>query len=522
MTSPIPYPHIPEAAQDTEADTLTGIFASEPFSVQRTIGKTSSEDWGDSVTAAARSVLEPTVTAENEALFRTHHPSLASASWVMAVRLRRSEPYIWVVVLQPDTDTSLIDTHAGDREIHFRPAFLSPFLGNPRMNTPAGPSRLPVNVRRMLTAKDLNDIRLYWPKSIGIRILISGLALLIYANESDVSHDIARCPTQFGDLELGYVLQNHVPTAEAAAAGDSTTVGASQPAVESGHAVSLAAGAPPSTALGLRLRLKSGVEAITVATHGFVSDSRASPMEYLSYWMNSTKKSLSRFLPFMASRDLTSDDEVRETITYRSPLGKTVWLSNTDVKLGRIAYSYDEPHPSRPFPSGYQHDISLVVGPLVDILPPGGIRELQWAEYQDAFDNAGSVFVCKFNADTGLGHMRRGHIVSEEVQKAVIEGSEYLWDLDTMSSSAAIIWRTIPTRNGVEGWSGSALCLGKALDRLVKVVAFQSFQLAIPKEVDKTGLYPKGGVIFESYKGGYVLPQEVRESEIIVVTPESQ
>lgn len=37
MTSAYPYPHIPEAAQDRDADTLTGPFASEPFSVKRVV-----------------------------------------------------------------------------------------------------------------------------------------------------------------------------------------------------------------------------------------------------------------------------------------------------------------------------------------------------------------------------------------------------------------------------------------------------------------------------------------------------
>lgn len=42
-----PYPHIPEAAQDRDADTLTGPFASEPFSVQRVVQSKSSRPSSD-------------------------------------------------------------------------------------------------------------------------------------------------------------------------------------------------------------------------------------------------------------------------------------------------------------------------------------------------------------------------------------------------------------------------------------------------------------------------------------------
>lgn len=43
VASAYPYPHIPEAAQDRAADTLTGPFASEPFSVQRVVQSKSTQ-----------------------------------------------------------------------------------------------------------------------------------------------------------------------------------------------------------------------------------------------------------------------------------------------------------------------------------------------------------------------------------------------------------------------------------------------------------------------------------------------
>ncbi|EZG09084.1 hypothetical protein H106_01768 [Trichophyton rubrum CBS 735.88] len=503
MTSAYPYPHIPEAAQDRDADTLTGPFASEPFSVKRVVQRTSSSEWGDYATATARSTLEPIVNTENEELFRTFHPALAPVACVMAVRLRRSEPYIWVVVLQPDTDTDAIGTHAGDREIHFRPPFLSAWREGVLLAGSSAPQRLPVNVRRMLTAKDLNDVRLFWPKSVGIRILISGVALMIYTNESDLHRDRERCPLTFGELEVGYILEDHVPTADRQGR-----------IVSVGHAVALAEATRPSTALGLRLRLRNGVEAITVVTHGFVPDSQGSVMEHFSYWVNNAKKTLSRFLPFSAAKDLPPDGEVRETVTYRSPLGKTVWLANTNTKIGRIAYTFDEPHPSRPYPSGYKHDLSLVVGQLVDLKPPWGIQELKWGEYQDALDNAGSAFICRFNPPNDYGAARRGYIPTDQAPRALLEGTEYLWDRDNLTSSAALIWRTVPADLDLRTWSGCALCLGSPSDRTVQVVAFQNFQCTIRR--DGTESDPNERTTFDYFKGGFLLPEEIRQAEIIL------
>ncbi|EGD99431.1 hypothetical protein TESG_06866 [Trichophyton tonsurans CBS 112818] len=481
-----PYPHIPEAAQDRDADTLTGPFASEPFSVQRVVQRTSSSEWGDEATATARSTLEPVVNAENEELFRTFHPSLAPVACVMAVRLRRSEPYIWVVVLQPDTDTDAIGTHAGDREIHFRPPFLSAWREGVLLAGSPGPDRLPVNVRRMLTAQDLNDVRLYWPNSVGVRILISGVALMIYTNRSILHRDRECCPLTFGELEVGYILEDHVPTAPRADTHGQV--------VGVGHAVALAEAAPPAAALGLRLRLRNGVEAITVVTHGFVPHSQGGVMEHFSYWVNNAKKALSRF--------------------YRSPLGKTVWLANTNTKVGSIAYTYDEPHPSRPYPSGYKHDLSLVVGQLVDLKPPWGIQQMKWAEYQDTLDNAGSAFICRFNSPNDSAAARRGHIPTEQAPRALVEGTEYLWDRDNLTSSASLIWRTVPASLDVKTWSGSALCLGSPSDRAIQVVVFQNFQCSIRR--DGTVSDPNGPTTFDYFKGGFLLPEEIRQAEIIL------
>lgn len=83
---------------------------------------TESDAWGDPLIACQRAQLESTVTLDNESHFRTYHPFLASAPCVLAPKERRTERYIWIILLTSDINASLIGTHAGDREIHFEHA----------------------------------------------------------------------------------------------------------------------------------------------------------------------------------------------------------------------------------------------------------------------------------------------------------------------------------------------------------------------------------------------------------------
>lgn len=79
--------------------------------------ETESLAWGKPDLAAARALLEPYVTVENESLIRTHHRSLAPYS--VTVLEERSGNKIWVIA--PGADTRILDTHAAGREIHVFP-----------------------------------------------------------------------------------------------------------------------------------------------------------------------------------------------------------------------------------------------------------------------------------------------------------------------------------------------------------------------------------------------------------------
>jgi hypothetical protein len=66
------------------------------------------------------------VTSENESLFRTYHPSLASQSEAYALKERHTARSIRVVILTQES--GLIGAHAGGREIHVQPYFESPLF----------------------------------------------------------------------------------------------------------------------------------------------------------------------------------------------------------------------------------------------------------------------------------------------------------------------------------------------------------------------------------------------------------
>lgn len=154
------------------------------------------------------------------------------------------------------------------------------------------------------------------------------------------------------------------------------------------------------------------------------------------------------------------------------------------------------------------------MGQLVDLKPPWGIQQMKWAEYQDTLDNAGSAFICRFNSPNDSGAARRGHIPTEQAPRALVEGTEYLWDRDNLTSSASLIWRTVPASLDVKTWSGSALCLGSPSDRAIQVVVFQNFQCSIRR--DGTVSDPNGPTTFDYFKGGFLLPEEIRQAEIIL------
>lgn len=144
---------------------------------------------------------------------------------------------------------------------------------------------------------------------------------------------------------------------------------------------------------------------------------------------------------------------------------------------------------------------------------------MRWARYEDALDGQ-PVFTCLFNAWINKLRILEGNVAAKAAQQAVVVGSEYLWLRESHSQSASILWRTEIDWTSSRGWSGSALYVGKPTDLTAKAVVFQNFERSIKSGEVATTERPlvgdNGGWVI---KGGFLLPQEIREAEIVQEEP---
>lgn len=179
--------------------------------------------------------------------------------------------------------------------------------------------------------------------------------------------------------------------------------------------------------------------------------------------------------------------------------------------------------PSRylPFPAGYQHDLSLITGPEIPWLKsPAGVASVDgWAQYEDALDGQ-PVFTCHFNAKIDKLEIVEGIVAARATQQALVVGSEYLWLKNSHSQRASILWRTEIDWVSSKGWSGSALCVGKPTNPTAKALVFQNFERPIRSggvaATDRPLDGDNGNWVI---KGGFLLPQEIREAEIMQGEP---
>lgn len=137
--------------------------------------------------------------------------------------------------------------------------------------------------------------------------------------------------------------------------------------------------------------------------------------------------------------------------------------------------------------------------------PPNVGEVVDWAAYEDALDGQ-PLFCCLFHVGDKAAEILEGGIASRETQEALIIGSEYIWEKNAVTQSASILWRTNQDHTTASGWSGSTLCVRKPSDKQVKALLFQNFQKnRNDRELSKYGCW---------IKGGFVLPHEIRDSEI--------
>ncbi|KAF3022348.1 hypothetical protein E8E15_009193 [Penicillium rubens] len=508
-----PYPPVPDDSTDPHEEPPAewlGLLRS-----MDQVSRTTSSEWGSKEVATARATIEPTITPQNENLVRTYHPSLGPVDGVWVTK-ESNEKSIWLVAPGP---LGIPHTHAGGREIHFLPAGLSPrtmtmicFKAQP------DPIKAVLNPRRFLQSHDLHVIREMFPLAVGARVLISGFIVILFKSRADVekswTQDGEACT--FGNLRLLYDVMEDSPTRTEVSGG--AAIASKPDALET------------SVTLRLKLRLLDGQEVITVPTHAFVKLRRinGSCLRRLADWYAWMKTTLSRFTP--AGKD--SHEPALGTMrgsARNSPLGKIVFLAGDSRKIGVITTTYD-PTPSNllTFPSGFLHDLSLITAEapsksLPSIISPDGTpRVVGWGSYRNVLDGH-PLFVMGLNVMTGNLIRRTSFGVSGRAQQALAEGSEYLWDKETLSQSVSILWRTEYDGDSPTDLSSATLCLGQISDRTCLAVCFQNFEFPLYSraflEEDHIDT-PLKKVARPRMKGGFLLPSEVQRAEIICDDPE--
>ncbi|PBK62731.1 hypothetical protein ARMSODRAFT_602253 [Armillaria solidipes] len=188
-----------------------------------------------------------------------------------------------------------------------------------------------------------------------------------------------------------------------------------------------------------------------------------------------------------------------------SPLEKEVYAGSQ--KIGKITKCYDSPSLAFVYPFGYRHDLSLITD---DALPaptlPPGLPII--TGFEPTFDAVLRPDCPLFAASYCL----------EDAVPVQVLGTQYTWEPNSEASdiSRCLLWRSSNESDAL----GSVLCLGSPGAHETRVVAFQNF------EVDM--LHDKGPVPlakdqrpFFRYKGGFALPKEVLESQVVIQQPEA-
>ncbi|KAJ5800686.1 uncharacterized protein N7518_002754 [Penicillium psychrosexuale] len=413
-------------------------------------------------------------TLEEETMVRSLHPALKHCDCVSVVEGGPVRKPLWLVHVRGARNIN--NTHAAGREIHVLPAQTLPPV------TPLGLLMRYVNIHRIdprsfLEPQKVNLIREAFPGSIGAQILLTGWLLILFPEKKSLEACWDKgVPDEVGGLRVGYIIASFHATANI---------------VESGRAVSSAPGTHvPQAALGLRLRLPGGQEAITTVTHAFVrlADSRMSKIrKRFTEYILTAKDYLKRMRP--PPRQAPQAAIVHPKQVANSPLGK---------QIGTITVTYD-----RFWSLGRTSPSSRI--------PPHTPRVTEWGPYEAALQGR-PVFLHRYHISTGRTFTHQGHGVTTQAQQCIIHGTQYSWDARAFGT--ALLWRTLRDTDSVRGASGSVLCLGEPQHETARALLFQNFEAPLTASENVHIDEKEDAPVF---KGGFLLPEEIRRSQIITV-----
>lgn len=224
------------------------------------------------------------VTPEKEVAIRTLHRALEACRCI-EVHQDYHGKEIWVIPAHSIT-TRLYDIHAAAREIHILPRFEVPPCNLP-ISRPDPLTRL-VNSRRLLRSGDFRRISIHFPGSVGVRVLICNFIIILFDSQRKMEFcwGLGEVET-VGGLRVRYSMLDYGLTS-------SPIAGLNHP--------DLADTEDSRRCLGLRLRMPSGHETITVSTHAFVRYSLStSPIRLrLSEWYLAARSAMTSFKPVRA------------------------------------------------------------------------------------------------------------------------------------------------------------------------------------------------------------------------------
>ncbi|KAJ5596074.1 hypothetical protein N7450_002532 [Penicillium hetheringtonii] len=124
------------------------------------------------------------------------------------------------------------------------------------------------------------------------------------------------------------------------------------------------------------------------------------------------------------------------------------------------------------------------------------------------------VFVHSLNVATNRHRIHEGYRVTTKAQTSIIYGTQYTWEERARGISIALLWRTLRDTDGVEKASGSILCLGETYHETASALLFQNFHGPL-RESEDIQIGPDEDL--PTFKGGFLLPEEIRMSTIISV-----
>lgn len=411
------------------------------------------------------------MTPENQALLRTYRPALSNMEYV-SIRVLSGNNTIWTLC---GAANQPFHARAGGREIHvFDPLYYNRNLV-PSMLFMM-PFRHRIYPRRMLTPHDIAVVRSYFPDSVGVRVYISGLMVFLFGNMSDIRSASCSYWNYAGGLGIGHDVRNIRPL--------------------SSPSRSVCVATSPCKVSGLKVRLKDGTEGVTTATHRHVRNpAKSSTLEFLIACAQPAQEWVSKRVP-----EIIKPLATRKMPNLNSALHRKVDIAG-NAATGDITVTYDEPSTFFACPSGYQHDLSLVTGPHLPATSSQDIPMITgWANYEEALDGKPACIVT-LNGTTGT-----------KMKQAVVEGTEYFWDARGRVSTS-LFWRTEDGFDVAEGESSAVLCLGKPGDSELKAVVFQNYEAPRREWADNERRILTDRR--ESFMGGFVLPREIRESEIV-------